>query len=45
MLNTGNPTDFPPLNCRNDLASKVEEHFKMINNPPFQWADAATLYF
>jgi hypothetical protein len=42
---TGDMVDFPPLNCRDDLAAwiaRVKEDLDVI--PRSQWADAAILY-
>ena len=44
---TGDMVEFPPLNCRDDLAAwiaRVEEDLMTVVIPRSQWADAAILY-
>lgn len=47
-MSTGDMVEFPPLNCRDDLAAwiaRVEEDLKTGDViPRSQWADAAILY-
>ena len=46
-MTTGDMVEFPPLNCKDDLAAwiaRVEEDLIMLDIPRSQWADAAIIY-